>query len=121
MPQIPKFTEDKSQNYERALQYMVKTLQEENEKLHALLDEKQRVLNVFKIEYMIDPETQQICGRSKKILELQNKLEELQNKLQEAQDKLKNVEAYINRYTGLYFDEQATKELLDIITGQKGN
>ena len=114
MPQIPKFTEDKSQNYERALQYMVKTLQEENEKLHALLDEKQRVLDVFKIEYMIDPETQQICGRSKKILELQNKL-------QEAQDKLKNVEAYINRYTGLYFDEQATKELLDIITGQKGN
>ena len=63
---------------------------------------------------MIDPETQQICGRSKKILELQNKLEE-------AQDKVKNVEAYINRYTGLYFDEQATKELLDIITGQKGN
>lgn len=114
MPQIPKFTEDKSQNYERALQYMVKTLQEENEKLRALLDEKQRVLDVFKIEYMIDPETQQICGRSKKILELQNKLEE-------AQDKLKNVEAYINRYTGLYFDEQATKELLDIITGQKGN
>ena len=114
MPQIPKFTEDKSQNYERALQYMVKTLQEENEKLHALLDEKQRVLDVFKIEYMIDPETQQICGRSKKILELQNKLEEAQNKL-------KNVEAYINRYTGLYFDEQATKELLDIITGQKGN
>lgn len=114
MPQIPKFTEDKSQNYERALQYMVKTLQEENEKLHALLDEKQRVLDVFKIEYIIDTETQQICGRSKKILELQNKLEE-------AQDKLKNVEAYINRYTGLYFDEQATKELLDIITGQKGN
>ena len=114
MPQIPKFTEDKSQNYERALQYMVNTLQEENEKLRALLDEKQRVLDVFKIEYMIDPETQQICGRSKKILELQNKLEE-------AQDKLKNVEAYINRYTGLYFDEQATKELLDIITGQKGN
>ena len=114
MPQIPKFTEDKSENYEKALQYMVKTLQEENEKLHALLDEKQRVLDVFKIEYMIDPETQQICGRSKKILELQNKLEE-------AQDKLKNVEAYINRYTGLYFDEQATKELLDIITGQKGN
>ena len=114
MPQIPKFTEDKSQNYERALQYMVKTLQEENEKLHALLDEKQRVLDVFKIEYIIDTETQQICGRSKKILELQNKL-------QEAQDKLKNVEAYINRYTGLYFDEQATKELVDIITGQKGN
>lgn len=114
MPQIPKFTEDKSENYERALQYMVNTLQEENEKLRALLDEKQRVLDVFKIEYMIDPETQQICGRSKKILELQNKLEE-------AQDKLKNVEAYINRYTGLYFDEQATKELLDIITGQKGN
>lgn len=114
MSQIPKFTEDKSQNYERALQYMVKTLQEENEKLHALLDEKQRVLDVFKIEYIIDTETQQICGRSKKILELQNKLEE-------AQDKLKNVEAYINRYTGLYFDEQATKELLDIITGQKGN
>lgn len=114
MPQIPKFTEDKSQNYERALQYMVKTLQEENEKLHALLDEKQRVLNAFKIEYMIDPETQQTCGRSKKILELQNKLEE-------AQDKLKNVQAYINRYTGLYFDEQATKELVDIITGQKGN
>ena len=114
MPQIPKFTEDKSQNYERALQYMVKTLQEENEKLHALLDEKQRVLDVFKIEYIIDTETQQICGRSKKILELQNKLEE-------AQDKLKNVEAYINRYTGLYFDEQATKELVDIITGQKGN
>ena len=114
MPQIPKFTEDKSENYERALQYMLNTLQEENEKLHALLDEKQRVLDVFKIEYMIDPETQQICGRSKKILELQNKLEE-------AQDKLKNVEAYINRYTGLYFDEQATKELLDIITGQKGN
>ena len=114
MPQIPKFTEDKSENYERALQYMVNTLQEENEKLRALLDEKQRVLDVFKIEYMIDPETQQICGRSKKILELQNKLEE-------AQDRLKNVEAYINRYTGLYFDEQATKELLDIITGQKGN
>ena len=114
MPQIPKITEDKSQNYERALQYMVKTLQEENEKLHALLDEKQRVLDVFKIEYMIDPETQQICGRSKKILELQNKLEE-------AQDKLKNVQAYINRYTGLYFDEQSTKELVDIITGQKGN
>ena len=114
MPQIPKFTEDKSENYERALQYMLNTLQEENEQLHALLDEKQRVLNVFKIEYMIDPETQQICGRSKKILELQNKL-------QEAQDKLKNLEAYINRYTGLYFDEQATKELLDIITGQKGN
>lgn len=114
MPQIPKFTEDKSENYERALQYMVNTLQEENEKLRALLDEKQRVLDVFKIEYMIDPETQQICGRSKKILELQNKLEE-------AQDKLKNVEAYINRYTGLYFDEQATKELVDIITGQKGN
>lgn len=114
MPQIPKFTEDKSENYERALQYMLNTLQEENEKLRALLDEKQRVLDVFKIEYMIDPETQQICGRSKKILELQNKLEE-------AQDKLKNVEAYINRYTGLYFDEQATKELLDIITGQKGN
>ena len=105
MPQIPKFTEDKSENYERALQYMLNTLQEENEKLRALLDEKQRVLDVFKIEYMIDPETQQICGRSKKILELQNKLEE-------AQDKLKNVEAYINRYTGLYFDEQATKELL---------
>lgn len=114
MPQIPKFTEDKSENYERVLQYMVNTLQEENEKLRALLDEKQRVLDVFKIEYMIDPETQQICGRSKKILELQNKLEE-------AQDKLKNVEAYINRYTGLYFDEQATKELVDIITGQKGN
>lgn len=114
MPQIPKFTEDKSENYERALQYMLNTLQEENEQLHALLDEKQRVLDVFKIEYMIDPETQQVCGRSKKILELQNKL-------QEAQDKLKNVEAYINRYTGLYFDEQATKELLDIITGQKGN
>ena len=114
MPQIPKFTEDKSENYERALQYMLNTLQEENEKLHALLDEKQRVLDAFKIEYMIDPETQQICGRSKKILELQNKL-------QEAQDKLKNVEAYINRYTGLYFDEQATKELVDIITGQKGN
>ena len=114
MPQIPKFTEDKSENYERALQYMLNTLQEENEKLHALLDEKQRVLDVFKIEYIIDTETQQICGRSKKILELQNKLEE-------AQDKLKNVEAYINRYTGLYFDEQATKELLDIITGQKGN
>ena len=114
MPQIPKFTEDKSENYERALQYMLKTLQEENEKLRALLDEKQRVLDVFKIEYIIDTETQQICGRSKKILELQNKL-------QEAQDKLKNVEAYINRYTGLYFDEQATKELLDIITGQKGN
>ena len=114
MSQIPKFTEDKSENYERALQYMVKTLQEENEKLHALLDEKQRVLDVFKIEYIIDTETQQICGRSKKILELQNKLEE-------AQDKLKNVEAYINRNTGLYFDEQATKELLDIITGQKGN
>lgn len=114
MPQIPKFTEDKSQNYERALQYMLKTLQEENEKLRALLDEKQRVLDVFKIEYIIDTETQQICGRSKKILELQNKL-------QEAQDKLKNVEAYINRYTGLYFDEQATKELVDIITGQKGN
>lgn len=114
MPQIPKFTEDKSQNYERALQYMLNTLQEENEKLRALLDEKQRVLNAFKIEYMIDPKTQQICGRSKKILELQNKL-------QEAQDKLKNVESYINRYTGLYFDEQATKELLDIITGQKGN
>lgn len=114
MPQIPKFTEDKSENYERALQYMVNTLQEENEKLRALLDEKQRVLDVFKIEYMIDPETQQICGRSKKILELQNKLEE-------AQDKLKNVEAYINRYTGLYFDEQATEELLHIIIGQKGN
>lgn len=114
MPQIPKFTEDKSQNYERTLEYMLKTLQEENDKLHALLDEKQRVLDAFKIEYIIDLETQQICGRSKKILELQNKLEE-------AQDKLKNVEAYINRYTGLYFDEQATKELLDIITGQKGN
>ena len=114
MPQIPKFTEDKSQNYERALQYMLKTLQEENEKLRASLDEKQRVLDAFKIEYIIDTETQQICGRSKKILELQNKLEE-------AQDKLKNLEAYINRYTGLYFDEQATKELLDIITGQKGN
>ena len=107
MPQIPKFTEDKSENYERALQYMLNILQEENEKLHALLDEKQRVLNAFKIEYMIDPETQQICGRSKKILELQNKLQ--------------NVEANIKRYTGLYFDEQATKELLDIITGQKGN
>ena len=32
MPQIPKFTEDKSENYERALQYMLNTLQEENEK-----------------------------------------------------------------------------------------
>ena len=52
MPQIPKFTEDKSENYERALQYMLNILQEENEKLHALLDEKQRVLNAFKIEYM---------------------------------------------------------------------
>ena len=81
MPQIPKFTEDKSENYERALQYMLNILQEENEKLHALLDEKQTVLDAFKIEYMIDPETQQICGRSKKILELQNKLEEAQDKL----------------------------------------
>ena len=50
MPQIPKFTEDKSENYERALQYMLNILQEENEKLHALLDVKQRVLNAFKMD-----------------------------------------------------------------------